>query len=147
MKKSLITILLTCLLAATFVVPAQAAESVKYGRYPNAESKMFVTDDDYFYYVMFSSEKTPYSLVKQAKDGSAKTVIHTTGDYKIQNLNLMDGWFISANRQMCIGFVPTAQTLAACTQREQLPAATIPSPSGIFWRWTISSMCYIAILL
>ena len=92
MKKSLITILLTCLLAATFVVPAQAAESVKYGRYPNAESKMFVTDDDYFYYVMFSSEKTPYSLVKQAKDGSAKTVIHTTGDYKIQNLNLMDGW-------------------------------------------------------
>lgn len=92
MRKRMISALLVCLMFALLAIPAQAAESVKYGRYPNAESKMFVTDGAYFYYMVFSTEKEPYRIMKQAVDGSSKTVIHTGGDFQISNLNLMDGW-------------------------------------------------------
>jgi len=92
MRKRTISALLACFMLALLAIPVQAADTVQYGRYPNAESKMFVTDGDYFYYTAFSTETEPYRIMKQAADTSSKTVLYSGGDFQISNLNLMNGW-------------------------------------------------------
>lgn len=98
MKKFLLVSLVwICLLAALPAGPAQGADSVKYGRYPNSISSQFVTDGSDFYYIMHpvnitNTDDLPYTIVKQSADGSSKTTLYTASGSLDDTLNLMDGW-------------------------------------------------------
>ncbi len=97
MRKRFPAMILALALCIGLAVPAFAADGVSYGRHPGSsdDNHVFVTDGEFFYYIVDWAQGQPASIVKQASDGS-KTFLYqvpsSDSSVKLEGLNLANGW-------------------------------------------------------